>query len=142
MVDPEGKVAQERRNFFRINFKSPIQFKMVSADGEKNAHKPDASHGTSQNVSPTGILFQTETKPPALSSIILMNMDIRTLHICQEIEKKAITFNSGLLGKVVRVEDDPEDGTYDVGVCFLTQNERNSRQVQKLLSEISKGGNG
>jgi c-di-GMP-binding flagellar brake protein YcgR len=139
MAAPEGKTVQERRNFFRINFKSPVQFKTYSADGEKSAHKPAASHGTSQNVSPTGILFQTETKPPALSSIILMNMDIRTLHICQEIEKRAITFNNGLLGKVVRVEEDPEDGAYDVGVCFLTQSERNSRQVQKLLAEISKG---
>jgi c-di-GMP-binding flagellar brake protein YcgR len=136
MVYPEGRVAQERRNFFRINFKTPLQFKAYEAGKrEKSAPSP----ATSQNISPTGILFKTQQDPPDLSSILWMNMDIRTLQICQEIEKRAVTFNDGLLGKVVRVEEDPEDGAYDVGVCFLTQSERNSRQVQKLLAEISKG---
>ena len=137
MVTREGKVAQERRNFFRIHFKTPLEFKAYSAENTKSAHQSAASQATSRNVSPTGILFHTESRPPDLSSIIWMNMDLRTLHICQEIEKRAVTFNNGLLGKVVRVEEDPADGVYDVGVCFLTQNERNSRSVQKLLSELS-----
>ena len=138
MVTPEGKVAQERRNFFRINFKTPLEFRTYGSERpSQKAGSVSPRPATSQNISPTGILFKTQNDPPDLSSILWMNMDIRTLHICQEIEKRAVTFNHGLLGKVVRVEEDPEDGAYDVGVCFLTQSERNSRSVQKLLSELS-----
>ncbi|MGH7198548.1 MAG: PilZ domain-containing protein [Candidatus Omnitrophota bacterium] len=139
MVTPEGKVAQERRDFFRINFKTPLEFRTYGSERPSRKTENDSPRpATSQNISQTGILFKTQSDPPDLSSILWMNMDIRTLHVCQEIEKRAVTFNQGLLGKVVRVEEDPEDGAYDVGVCFLTQNERNSRSVQKLLSELSK----
>ena len=138
MVTPEGKVAQERRNFFRINFKTPLEFRTYGSERPSRKTGDSLKPATSRNISQTGILFKIQENPPDLSSVLWMNMDIRTLHICQEIEKKAVTFNNGLLGKVVRVEEDPEDSAYDVGVCFLTQSERNSRYVQKLLSELSK----
>ena len=67
-----------------------------------------------------------------------MSLDIRTLKICQEIEKRAIILNDGLLGRVVRVEEDIKNTkVYDVGVCFLTQDQRNTREVQNILSTIS-----
>jgi hypothetical protein len=47
-------------------------------------------------------------------------------------------FNNGLLGRVVRVEEDAKTNGYDIGVCFLTQEQKNSREVQKILTEISK----
>ena len=58
---------------------------------------------------------------------------------CKEIEKRALIFNNGLLGRVVRVEEDAKDSNrYDVGVCFLTQEQKNSREVAQILTEISK----
>lgn len=142
MVYPSEKSGADRREFFRLNFSSPLQFKSYSA--RQSAPKsPSAaqssSKGTSQNISQSGILFQTEKNPPQLSSLLWMDLDLRTLNICQEIERKALLLNRGLVGRVVRVEEDPENNRrYDVGVCFLTQDERDSAEVESLLYEISK----
>ena len=64
-----------------------------------------------------------------------MNLDIRTLKICKEIEERALVLNNGLLGRVVRVEEDKNG--YSVGVCFLTQEERNSREIKQLLANLT-----
>ena len=133
MVNDPG-TQQERRHFFRINFHTPLRFKIYASDQEA---PKEASKGISQNISPAGILFQTENRPPQLSSILWMSLDIRTLKICQEIEQRALIFKSGLLGRVVRVEEDSDSNSYDVGVCFLTKTEQSSREVQQILSEVS-----
>ena len=120
----------EKREFFRLNFSSPLEFKSY------NPEAPQAD-GASKNISQSGVLFQTKQNPPAISSILWMNLDMRSLKICQEIEKRALVFNNGLLGKVVRVEEDPTTGkAYDVGVCFLTRDQQNSREVQAILNNI------
>jgi len=134
--DPRSQ--QERREFFRINFHTPLRFRIYSSENSGSPSKSkEASKGVSQNISQSGILFQTENRPPQLSSILWMNLDIRTLKICQEIEQRALIFNSGLLGRVVRVEEDSDSNSYDVGVCFLTKTEQGSREVQQILSEVS-----
>ena len=126
-------LGQERREFFRLNFTGPVQYK--SYDGKQA--KPQATEATSRNISQSGILFQTTSRPPAMSSILWLDLDLRTLKICQEIESRALIFNNGLLGRVVRVEEDPANANaYDVGVCFLTKNQKDSREVQQILSTI------
>ena len=120
----------EKREFFRLDFSSPLEFKCylpekIQADGEI------------QNISQSGVLFETVNKPPAISSILWMNLDFRTVKICQEIEGRALVFNNGLLGKVVRVEENiRKDNAYDVGVCFLTRDQQNSREIQAILNSI------
>ena len=121
----------ERREFFRLNFKSPVQYRDLRAGAPVEA--------TTRNISQNGVLFQTEQSPPNLSSLVWMNLDMRTLKICQEIESRAIIFNNGVIGKVVRVEEDPEAAkTYDVGVCFLRKEQQASQEVQQLLSQLAK----
>ena len=137
---PVSENREERREFFRVNFKSPVQFKSYSTDrtGDQVSKRQSFLHGQSQNISQSGILFQMEKNPPPISSILWMNVDLRTLNICKEIENRALIFNNGLLGKVVRVEEDVRNmNTYDVGVCFLTQNDKDSREVQSVLAEVS-----
>ena len=117
---PNDRIV-EKREFFRLNFTAPLQFK---------AFKPETDQAEAQvkNISQSGVLFQTPQNPPAISSILWMNLDIRTLKICQEIESRALVFNNGVLGKVVRVEEDVRTGaTYDIGVCFLTRDQQSSR---------------
>ena len=128
--------VQERREFFRINFSTPLNFKSYSRIPSES---PKETKATSQNISQSGILFQTESNPPQLSSIVWMNLDIRTLSICKEIEKRALILNNGLVGRVVRVEEDAKNNNrYDVGVCFLTQEQQNSREVEQILATIPK----
>ena len=131
--------SQEKREFFRLKFETPLQFKSYSTTQEQQTKQTSLStaSGVSQNISQSGILFQTNAAPPQLSSILWMRLDLRTLKVCQEIEKRAIIFNEGLLGKVVRVEEDTQNqNLYDVGVCFLTQDQKNSREVKQVLSAL------
>lgn len=129
----ERPLSEERRDFFRINFNTPVEYKTYAG-----SEPVRGAAGRSQNISQSGILFQTDTNPPALSSVVWMNLDIRTLRICQEIERRALIFNNGLLGRVVRVEENPKTDNYEIGVCFLTQEQKNTREVQAALEEISK----
>ena len=128
----------ERREFFRLNYKTPIRFKSYeSKELQKTAKLVGPLDGTTRNISQNGVLFQTEENPPQLSSIVWMNLDMRTLKICQEIEAKALIFNNGVLGKVVRVEEDSENNNaYDVGVCFLRKEQRDSSEVREALGQL------
>ena len=117
---------KDRREFFRVPYTSTLQYKAYADKG---------SVARAQNISQSGILFQTEQEPPKLSSIVWLNLDIRTLKICQEIESKALVFNNGILGKVVRVEEDA-DKSYDVGVCFLRKDQRDAAGVSDLLKTL------
>ena len=129
--------GQERREFFRINFSTPLNFKSYSRLAVSSSQ--GSQEGSAQNISQSGILFQTENNPPQLSSIVWMGLDIRTLTICKEIEKRALILNNGLLGRVVRVEEDTKNSNrYDIGVCFLTQEQKNSSEVEQILAQISK----
>ena len=119
----------EKREFFRLNFSGPFKFKSYQPEHQE-------SEADSKNISQSGVLFQTKVNPPAISSILWMDLDIRTLKICREIENRALVFNNGLLGKVVRVEENPRNSAYDVGVCFLTREQQNSREVQAILNNL------
>ena len=122
---------QERRAFFRLKFSTPLEFKAY-----RDSEASDRSFGSAQNISQSGILFQTGNIPPKLSSIVWMNLDLRTLKICQEIESRALILRNGVFGKVVRVEEDPErENTYDVGVCFLKKDQRYSPEVEHILRQ-------
>jgi c-di-GMP-binding flagellar brake protein YcgR len=127
----EAPAQQERRQFFRIHYHSPLQFKTYSPAIDKQPRL-----ALSRNISQSGILFQTAANPPQISSILWMSLDMRTLQICREIEDRALIFDNGLLGKVVRVEDNDQE-SYDVGVCFLTRAEKDSRDVRRILDEIA-----
>ncbi len=126
----------ERREYFRLKFNTPLEFKAY----ETPETGPRAALSAStRNISQSGVLFQTDQAPPKLSSIVWMNLDMRTLKICQEIESKALIFNKGVLGKVVRVEEDADNSNaYDVGVVFLSSSDKDNRVVRDILQEISK----
>ena len=124
-MDP---VTSERREFFRVPFNMPVRYK---------AYDHTQSTGNAQNVSQSGILFQTENEPPKLSSILWLNLDLRTLKICQEIESRALIMNNGILGKVVRVEEDVDDSkAYDIGICFIRKDEQSNADVQEFLRTL------
>jgi hypothetical protein len=131
----QDNTLQNRREFFRLKFTNPVQFKSYTPGN--TARSAETRQAVTQNVSQSGILFQTGQTPPQLSSIVWMNVDLRTLKICQEIEERALIFNEGVLGRVVRVEEDAKQAdTYDIGICFLTQDQKSNREVQQILTQI------
>lgn len=128
-----------KREFHRISIDQPVEFINFTSRGQEH-QRTALLQGTSKNISESGLLFYTEAKPPRISSIIWMNLDLNTIQICQEIENRALFFNNGVVGRVVRVEEDVHNNVYDVGVCFVTKNQQESQDVQKLLTDIRKAG--
>lgn len=110
----------DRREYFRMDYRRPVKFRMIE-DGEGDGA---VRLGTTSNVSQTGILFSSSVLPK-IASIVWMDMDLRTLKICKEIERRAVVYQKGLLGRVVRLEEDPLNNTYNIGVCFVTQDTSN-----------------
>jgi hypothetical protein len=104
----------ERREFFRYRHEKPVSFKVI-APAKKEMSK--LNKGLSKNLSASGILF-TSKLLPAISSIVVLDLDYRTSRICEEIEENACIMDDKLIGKVARIEDN-DDGSYDIGVAFV-----------------------
>lgn len=139
MARPAEKTSQEKREFFRLNFTTPLEYRSYKLSGDQDRGDSEIEKATSQNISQAGILFNTKNSPPELSSFVWLSLDLRTLRICQEIEARALVVKNGLLGRVVRVEENPQQSdSFDVGVCFLTKDNSGAREVQTLLQKLSK----
>ena len=68
---------------------------------------------------------------PKLFSLLAFELDYKTIRICQDIENRALIINNKLLGKVMRVEENA-DGTYGVGVAFVTKADSLPEDVKEL----------
>ncbi len=135
MADRESNL-KERREFFRVKFDAPVQFRAYTDTEVFGSSRNEVLEGKTRDISQSGVLFETDKVPP-MSSILWLNLDFRTLQICQEIEQRALVYKDGLLGRVVRIEENPVKRTYDVGVCFLTRSEKSARDVQQALLKIA-----
>lgn len=63
-----------------------------------------------------------------MGDILWLSFEHSTLTICQEIEKEVLIYQNGIISKVARVEH-KHNGTYDVGVKFLTRKEKNLTHI-------------
>ncbi len=135
----DNTLARDRRQFFRLHFNQNFSFKSFAKGkiGDQLLAGP-SGESRSTNVSQSGILFQTQNQPPDISSIVWMNLDTRTLSICKEIDRRALVLKEGLLGRVVRVEEDADNVTlYNVSVCFLTHDQRTSLETEQILKHLT-----
>jgi hypothetical protein len=122
--------GEERREFLRVDYEKSLNFKELK--GEKLSPKGEA---VSRNVSACGILFRTEKMPPALSSVIWLELDTKMMNICSEIEDDLIIHNGGIFGRVVRIAEGEPGKSYDVGVAFLRRKSMTEKEIQQLLAE-------
>lgn len=122
--------GEERREFLRVDYEKALNFRELK--GEKFAPKAEV---VSRNVSACGILFRTTKIPPALSSIIWIELDEKMMGICSEIESDLIMHKGGIFGKVVRIAEGEPGESYDVGVAFLRRKNMTEGEIQQLLAE-------
>ena len=120
----------EKREFFRYSHEKPVQYKILNSSAE-DAASTKFIDAVSKNLSVSGVLF-TSSFLPEISSIAVIELDIRTSNICKEIEKRALVVGNKMLGKVVRVED-AGDGQYDIGVVFIRKTEELPKEIKSLL---------
>ena len=122
--------GDERRKFFRYNYKKSLRYSVVSPAKGRDPISIFID-GVAKNLSASGILFTTDSAPQ-ISSFLLLDLDYQTASVCEEIEDRALIVNNKLLGKVVRIEDN-ENGSWDVGVAFVTKSEQLVKEVKNLV---------
>ncbi len=119
----------ERREFYRVAYEKQLKFREFSKGSASMAIK-----AVSKNISQSGILF-IAGELPKISSIIWINLPMKELAICKEIEARAVTVKNGILGKVVRVEENLGRKGYSVGVCFLKKDDSTIRSIEEKIEK-------
>jgi c-di-GMP-binding flagellar brake protein YcgR len=107
----------EKREHLRIDYCKPLAYKVC-----KQETLTKLLEGYTVNISEAGLLCTIGDRV-SLQDIMWLSFDRNVLNICEEIEHRSLIYQNGVIGKVVRV-DGKENGTFDVGVKFLTREDR------------------
>lgn len=130
----EKEVGQERREFVRLDYVMPLAYKVCKEETITKLLK-----GYTANVSQTGLLCNIKDKIE-IDSIVWLSFDRGILSICEEIEKRSLIYQNGIIGKVVRMEHN-QDGTYGIGVKFLTREEKDTTNIYPQIHFYPQGDN-
>lgn len=120
---------EDKREFFRVDYETPVKLKVQG--NEKFVTKSEV---VSQNISPSGILFRTDSESsiPPISSVVWVELDPKMLTICEEIEGDLVIHEGGVFGRVVRISEGVPGESYDIGVCFLRRQNLDDSQIESL----------
>jgi hypothetical protein len=83
--------------------------------------------GYTSNISQAGLLCNIKDKVKK-NDLLWLSFDKATLNICEDLDKKSLIYQNGIVGKVVRVEH-KKDKTYNVGIQFITREEKNLTRI-------------
>ncbi len=112
--------GEERRGFIRLGFNTPLACKVC-----KKETIDKLLQGYTWDISESG-LFCSVNEKVCENDILWLSFDRNTLNVCTELEKKAMVYQNGIIGKVVRVQE-KDGGNYDLGIQFLTREEEAAR---------------
>ena len=121
----EPYIGLERRQFLRLDYVTPLDYKVCNKETITKLLQ-----GYTSNVSKTGLLCTIKQKVEP-EDILWLVFDRDTLTICQDIEKRSLVYQNGIIGKVVRVEP-KEDNTYRIGIHFITREEKSKQAVEYI----------
>jgi len=122
----------ERRQFLRLDFMTPLNYKVC-----KKKTISMLLDGYTSNVSQAGLLCNINDKVK-IDDIVWLSFDRATLSICEELEKRVLIYQNGIVGKVVRVMPKKAE-TFDVGIQFLTREEKNLTNIYPKFYFLEKG---
>lgn len=114
--------GKERREFARLDYIRPIALKVC-----KKKTISTLLNGYSANISQNGLFCNIKEKVNK-DDILWLSFDRATLSICEEMDKRNMIYQNGILGKVVRIER-KRDRTYNVGIQFITREEKNLSHI-------------
>lgn len=127
--------GQEHRKFIRLDYVKPLAYKIC-----KKETIDKLLEGYTSNVSEAGLLCNLQDKINP-NDILWLCFDRDTLTVCQDLEKRSVIYQNGIIGKVVRTEPQ-EDGSCEVGVQFITREEKtawHARSAMQLLKDAHEG---
>lgn len=114
--------GQERRQFVRLDYTTPLAYKVCK---KKTISK--LLQGYTANISQTGLLCNIKEKVKK-DDILWVSFDRAALGICEDIEKRSLIYQNGVIGKVARTEH-KSNGSYNVGIQFITREEKNLSHI-------------
>lgn len=88
----------ERRQFVRLDYITPVAFKVC-----KKSTISKLFQGYSMDISRAGLMCNIKDKVKK-DDIVWLSFDRTTLTICEDLEKRSLIYQNGVVGKVVRVE--------------------------------------
>lgn len=112
----------EKREFLRLDYLSPLAYKVC-----KQETISKLLEGYTVNISEAGLLCNIKDKVN-LEDILWLSFDKGILIICEEIESRSLIYQNGIIGKVVRIENN-KNGTFSVAVRFITREEKNLTNI-------------
>lgn len=114
--------GQERREFARLEYISPLGYKVCKKKTVSTLLK-----GYTANISQNGLFCNIKGKVNK-NDILWISFDKATLGICEQLDKRNMIYQNGVLGKVIRIER-KRDKTYNVGIQFITREEKNLTHI-------------
>jgi len=127
--------GQEQRDHERFDCMTPLAYKVCSQETLSKLFK-----GYTVNVSESGLLCNLRDNVK-LEDVIWLSFNKSVLELCAEIDKRSFFYQNGVVGKVVRVED-MDDGSFNVGIHFITREEQNLTHIYPnfhFIEENEKG---
>ena len=119
MVSYKGR---ERRQFKRTNFATPLAYKVCKRKTLSKLFK-----GYTTNMSRAGLLCNIKDKVKK-GDVLWLSFDRSTMYFCQEMDKKSMVYQNGVIGKVVRIKS-KKNHTFDVGIQFIIREEKNLTNI-------------
>ncbi|MFA4888677.1 MAG: PilZ domain-containing protein [Candidatus Omnitrophota bacterium] len=112
----------ERRQFVRLDYIAPLNFKVCK---KKTLSK--LMEGYTADVSQAGLSCDIKLDVN-VGDVLWVSFDRATLNICEDIERRVLIYQNGIIGKVARVSHKAAN-TYNVGLQFLVREEKNLSNI-------------
>lgn len=112
----------ERRKFTRLSYSTPLDYKVCKKQTISSLLK-----GYTSNISKAGLLCNIKERVKK-DDILWLSFDRGTLNFCEDLDKRSFIYQNGIIAKVARIEH-KTDGSYDVGVHFLTREEKAANYI-------------
>jgi hypothetical protein len=113
----------ERRQFARLEYVTPLAYKVC-----KQETVSKLLEGYTSDISVAGLRCNIKHKVNQ-DDILWLAFDKDVLIICEDLDKRCLIYQNGILGKVVRIETKAEDNSFDVGIQFVTREEKNITNI-------------
>ncbi|MBU1124609.1 MAG: PilZ domain-containing protein [Candidatus Omnitrophica bacterium] len=121
----------EKREFERQKFVTPLSCKVC-----KKETISKILEGYTSDISQSGLSCSIQEKVNP-DDILWLSFDRATLNICEELEKKLLIYQNGIIAKVIRINP-LADLSFEVGVSFITREEKNVSNIYPKIHFLEK----
>ena len=123
--------GRERRKFVRLNYLAPLAYKVCKKSTISKILK-----GYTSNISQSGLLCNVKGKVKK-NDIMWISFNREMLGICTDLETRSLIYQNGIVGKVARIQH-KRNGSYDVGIQFITREEKNLTNIYPKVYFLEK----